>query len=131
MVVKDIIKQEGPDWLDDMPRFGGDTTVDPFHDHPMTPDQVMSAQRILSAIAHSMEIDFCPLLLDLVPILLMILPEAVVYGVIRNMHQHRPFYFGTSHRFFLAAMAAFRVRTALHFHQQVLGTGVAELPYLY
>ncbi len=105
LVMADLHKKDS-EWLEDLPLFGAPAAC--FHDHPLTRAQEQAARRVLCVIGYCVEIDFCPLLLDLVPLLCTSLPEAVVYAVVRNMHLHRPFYFGTGHRQFLAVLAAFR-----------------------
>lgn len=105
LVVGDLTKKD-PEWLDDLPLFGAPAAS--LHDHPLTQEQEAASRRVLCVLGYTLEIDFCPLLLDLVPLLMTFLPEAIVYAVVRNMHLHRPFYFGTGHRQFLATLAAFR-----------------------
>ena len=122
LVMQDLSKKD-PEWLDDLPLFGAPAAL--FHDHPLTQEQEAASRRVLCVLGYTLEIDFCPLLLDLVPLLMVIMApsqsssvsaspaaalraEAVVYAVVRNMHLHRPFYFGTGHRQFLATLAAFR-----------------------
>lgn len=106
MLVKDDFTKKDPEWQDDLPLFGA--AAPSFHDHPLTREQEAASRRVLCVLGYTCEIDFCPLLLDLVPLLMVFLPEAVVYAVVHNMHLHRPFYFGIGHRYFLAVMAAFR-----------------------
>ena len=108
MVLGDMLAKD-TEWLEDTPLFGA--THASFQDHPLTCEQERATRRVLCVLGYTCEVDYCPLLLDLVPLLVAAVPEAVAYAVVRNMHLHRPFYFGTGHRHFLAVMAAFRVRT--------------------
>ncbi|KAM3573917.1 hypothetical protein VYU27_004116 [Nannochloropsis oceanica] len=122
LIMQDLSKKD-PEWLDDLPLFGAPAAS--FHDHPLTREQEAASRRVLNVLGNTLEIDYCPLLLDLVPLLMVIMEtcesssvpagsaaalraEAVVYAVVRNMHLHRPFYFGTGHHQFLATLAAFR-----------------------
>lgn len=54
--------------------------------------QVESVKRVLVVLGKMCEIDFCPLLVDLVAMLSNLLPEAAVYMAVYNMYVARVFF---------------------------------------
>lgn len=63
-------------------------------------------------IKHMQAVEWCPSLLDIVPVLLIYMPESCVYGVVDELWVMRPLFFPHSQGEFEAWAATFKVRQA-------------------
>ncbi|CAN0414972.1 unnamed protein product [Discosporangium mesarthrocarpum] len=72
--------------------------------------QRAAARRLLVAIKHMQAVEWCPTLLDVVPLLLVYMPESCAYGVVDELWSERPLYFPVTRDAYLVWVATFRVR---------------------
>lgn len=82
---------------------------------PSSPESVIvtvqraAARRLLVTIKHMLAVDWCPTLLDVVPMLLVYMPESCAYGVVEELWSERPLFFPVTKRVFDAWSATFKV----------------------
>ncbi|CAM9850918.1 unnamed protein product [Chrysoparadoxa australica] len=88
-----------------MPNFGGELRL---QDHMLTFEGAAAVRKILTAVKHMLAVEWCPALLDIVPLLLVVMPEACVYNVVDDLWQERPLFFPVSSQEYLIWVATYR-----------------------
>ncbi|CAM9733469.1 unnamed protein product, partial [Phaeothamnion confervicola] len=78
---------------EDVPPYGGQLRLDEF---PLSAEGCHAACRVLVAAKHMFAIEWCPTLLDVVPLLLVYMPESCAYSVLTEMWDRRPLFFPVS-----------------------------------
>ncbi|CAN0450254.1 unnamed protein product, partial [Hapterophycus canaliculatus] len=67
-----------------------------------------AVRRLLVTIKHMLAVEWCPSMLDVVPVLLIYMPESCVYGVVEELWSMRPLFFPHSEGEFEAWAATFK-----------------------
>eukprot|EP00903_Cladosiphon_okamuranus_P022524 g20721.t1 len=96
---------EGDGMGEEVPGYGSEMRLE---DHCISAEGRAAVRRLLVTIKHMQAIEWCPSLLDIVPVLLIYMPESCVYGVVDELWVMRPLFFPHSEGEFEAWAATFK-----------------------
>ncbi|CAN0010368.1 unnamed protein product [Scytosiphon promiscuus] len=96
---------EGDGMGEEVPGYGGELRLE---QHCMSAEGRAAVRRLLVTIKHMLAVEWCPSMLDVVPVLLIYMPESCVYGVVEELWSMRPLFFPHSEGEFEAWAATFK-----------------------